>query len=215
MSVNLRYPNITAGTEKEQLVQIKSYLHQLVEQLNYALPTAGGSASSQTYQVQGAEMSYYDLKSLIMQELQQVEALFDQLSAKMQAEYVRDEELDQAIDDAIAETIESGKLVGPQGPQGEPGPQGPAGPQGEKGDSGEKGDPGEQGPQGGQGIQGEQGPAGADGVSPTVTVEEIEGGHRVTITDASSTQSFDVMNGSDATSTNGLRFELGDGTIFY
>ena len=37
MSVNLRFPNITAGTEKEQLTQIKSYLHQLVDQLNYTL----------------------------------------------------------------------------------------------------------------------------------------------------------------------------------
>ena len=92
MSVNLRYPSITGSTEKEQLTQIKSYLHQLVEQLNYALPTAG-SASSQSYQVQGAEVSYYELRSLIIQELQQVEKLFDQLSQKMQSEYVHDEEV--------------------------------------------------------------------------------------------------------------------------
>lgn len=43
-------------------------------------------------------------------------------------------------------------------------------------------------------IQGEQGP---QGVSPTVTVDAIEGGHRVTITDANGTQSFDVMDGVD------------------
>ena len=36
---------------------------------------------------------------------------------------------------------------------------------------------------------------GEDGVSPTITVEEITGGHRVTITDATGTQSFDVMDG--------------------
>ena len=32
MSMNLRYPKITGPTEKEQLAQIKSYLHQFVEQ---------------------------------------------------------------------------------------------------------------------------------------------------------------------------------------
>ena len=36
---------------------------------------------------------------------------------------------------------------------------------------------------------------GEDGVSPTITVEEITGGHRVTITDATGTRSFDVMDG--------------------
>ena len=41
-----------------------------------------------------------------------------------------------------------------------------------------------------------QGKPGEDGVSPTVSVTEIEGGHRVTITDANKTQVFDVMDGS-------------------
>ena len=39
MSTNIRFPNITGKTEAEQLVQVKSYLHQLVEQLNWALST--------------------------------------------------------------------------------------------------------------------------------------------------------------------------------
>ena len=38
---------------------------------------------------------------------------------------------------------------------------------------------------------------GEDGVSPTVDVTEITGGHRVSITDAEGTESFDVMNGVD------------------
>lgn len=39
---------------------------------------------------------------------------------------------------------------------------------------------------------------GADGVSPTVATEAIEGGHRVTITDADGEKSFDVMDGTAA-----------------
>ena len=36
------------------------------------------------------------------------------------------------------------------------------------------------------------------GVSPVISVEEISGGHRVTITDGEGTQSFDVMDGTAA-----------------
>ncbi len=51
-------------------------------------------------------------------------------------------------------------------------------------------------PRGAAGETGPQGNPGADGVSPTVTVTDISGGHRVTITDAGGAHSFDVLNGS-------------------
>jgi len=35
--IDIRLPNITADSEAEQIAQIKSYLHQLVQQLNWAL----------------------------------------------------------------------------------------------------------------------------------------------------------------------------------
>lgn len=62
-----------------------------------------------------------------------------------------------------------GKVVGPQGPQGETGPQGPQGepgaqgPQGETGPQGPQGEPGPQGPQGETGPQGPQGEPGPQG----------------------------------------------------
>lgn len=90
MSVNIRYPNITGLSEKEQLTQIKSYLHQLVDQLNYALPalSAGDgekqtdsakAASAKTYEVQGGELSYYELRSLVIQSLENMENLINQI----------------------------------------------------------------------------------------------------------------------------------------
>ena len=88
MSVNLRYPNITGRSEKEQIAQIKSYLHQLVDHMNYAMPsTSAGNGttqaeSTQTYEKQGTEISYYELRSLIIQELQEVQNMVDQLEAK-------------------------------------------------------------------------------------------------------------------------------------
>lgn len=52
-------------------------------------------------------------------------------------------------------------------------------------------DPGE------PGEPGKPGADGKDGVSPVVTVEAIEGGHRITITDALGTKTADVMDGKD------------------
>ena len=39
MTPNLRYPNITGRTPEEQIDQLKRYLYQLIDQLNYVLET--------------------------------------------------------------------------------------------------------------------------------------------------------------------------------
>lgn len=89
--------------------------------------------------------------------------------------------------------------TGPQGPKGETGAAGPRGPKGETGATGGTGPQGPKGDPGGTGATGPQGPKGTDGtdgVSPTVTVTDINGGHRVAITDATGTKTFDVMDGT-------------------
>ena len=48
-----------------------------------------------------------------------------------------------------------------------------------------------------QNVIGRQGEKGEDGVSPTISVTDITGGHRVSITDAEGTETFDVMDGQD------------------
>ena len=50
-------------------------------------------------------------------------------------------------------------------------------------------------PRGADGQNGAPGADGQDGFSPVVAVTEISGGHQVAITDASGTQTFDVMDG--------------------
>ena len=55
------------------------------------------------------------------------------------------------------------------------------------------------GPQGPQGPTGATGAAGNDGFSPVVTTTPVEGGTQVTITDANSTQSFTIQNGTNGT----------------
>lgn len=104
--------------------------------------------------------------------------------------------------------------IGPKGDKGDKGDAGaagnigPQGPRGEKGDTGEKGDVGETGPQGEPGEagpKGEMGAPGKDGVSPTLSISSITGGHRITITDAAGSKSFNVKdgeNGKDASITS-------------
>ena len=71
---------------------------------------------------------------------------------------------------------------------------------GVQGERGLKGDTGDKGDKGNKGDKGDTGSKGDDGVSPTVTVTDITGGHRVTITDANHPQGqpFDVMDGEVA-----------------
>ena len=85
------------------------------------------------------------------------------------------EQLQTAINSALATAKASGEFDGPQGPKGDTGatgPQGPkgdtgetgaTGPQGPKGDTGETGATGPQGPKGDTGATGPQGPKGDTG----------------------------------------------------
>ena len=66
---------------------------------------------------------------------------------------------------------------------------------GAPGKDGGTGAPGRDGTDGAPGRDGSDGAPGKDGVSPTVTVENIDGGHRVTLTDASEAHVVDVLDG--------------------
>lgn len=74
-------------------------------------------------------------------------------------------------------------------PKGETGARGPAGADGGPGPRGEDGAPGT---------------PGADGFSPTVSIVDIPGGHRITITDAEGPHSFDVMDGQGGGGSGGV-----------
>jgi hypothetical protein len=90
--------------------------------------------------------------------------------------------------------------IGPQGPKGDKGdtgPQGPAGANGKDGTPGAQGPKGDPGEPGADGKPGQDGAPGQDGFSPVVAVQDISGGHRVTITDKDGAKQFDVMNGKD------------------
>lgn len=76
-------------------------------------------------------------------------------------------------------------------------PAGKDGVDGKDGKDGVDGSHGKNGVDGKDGVDGAAGKDGVDGVSPVVSVEEIEGGHRVTFTDKYGTHTFNVMDGEE------------------
>ena len=93
MSVDIRLPNITGRTETEQLTQIKSYLYQFAEQLQWALKTVegGGNGSNVLYQSTSAipavkdtaASNFSELKALIIKSADIVEAYYEKIDAML------------------------------------------------------------------------------------------------------------------------------------
>lgn len=99
MGLNLRLPNITGLSEKEQILQIKSYLYQLVNDLQFAfndtsstsdsvvvMNKSGGSYASS--QGMSATAMFSVLKPLIIKSADIVDAYYEKLTTKFEGEYV-------------------------------------------------------------------------------------------------------------------------------
>jgi antirestriction protein len=90
MSANFRYPNITGSTDAERIDQIRSFLHQLVQELNWALSTMepGSDATSETVSAEDYADMVYELKSLIVQSSSTLNAYYEKINSKLQGQYV-------------------------------------------------------------------------------------------------------------------------------
>ena len=98
MSANIIYPNIK-GSDAEQLRQIKSYLYQLAEQLNYALSqTSDGGAMNIAVSSKGKSAGgnssaanvpdIEEIKSLIIKSADVVEQFSEEISKRLHGVYV-------------------------------------------------------------------------------------------------------------------------------
>lgn len=98
MGINLRFPNITGISEREQLAQMRSYLHQLVGELQWALnnvseggvytPSGGSGASSSTPTSLTGKTAFEAIKPLIIKSADIVQAYYDSISTKLEGQYV-------------------------------------------------------------------------------------------------------------------------------
>ena len=121
MSLNIRYPNITGKNEAEQLIQVKSYLHQLVEQLNWALgaietgKTQEASGSLQTAGGgSGAEnaASFNEIKALVIKSAETVSAYYEKVSRKLEREYVAQSAFGEYKESAAQDIQENADAIG-------------------------------------------------------------------------------------------------------
>jgi hypothetical protein len=103
MNLDIRLPQITGQTEREQLIQIKSYLYQLVPQLQWALedinkrqeaftssdPQRGiaqslvGSGTSNA----SPQDTFASIKALIIKSADIVNAYYEEISKRLEGEY--------------------------------------------------------------------------------------------------------------------------------
>ena len=99
MGIDIRFPNITATTPEGQMSQMQSYMHQLVEQLNWALATVDNAIQGNTANVamtsQSASKSeeeavdtFNSIKALIIKSADIVTAYEESIKESFKGEYV-------------------------------------------------------------------------------------------------------------------------------
>lgn len=98
MGLNLRYPNITGQDGASQLAQVKSYLYQLVGDLQFAISemdtaTSGAIALSQKTgskldEVTKPKAAFDSIKSLIIKSADIVQAYYEEINKRLVGEYV-------------------------------------------------------------------------------------------------------------------------------
>ena len=100
MGIDLRYPNINGTTEREMLSQIKNFLYQHIEQLQWALNSMGTtdntgivtptpkSLTPTTQTHANAEATFGSIKALIIKSADIVNAYYDEINKKLASEYV-------------------------------------------------------------------------------------------------------------------------------
>ena len=101
MAITIETPRITAGSDRERLQQIQSYLYQMAGQLQWAFSTletgttgvavqspAPQTAGGGNGAVENPKATFAALKDLIIKSADIVEAYYDTISAKLEGMYV-------------------------------------------------------------------------------------------------------------------------------
>ena len=118
--INIRLPNITANTEQGQLLQVKSYLHQLVQELNWALTSieSGNStnavakqASSVGVSKQEMTTSYNELRSLIIKSADTVKAYSEAAEERYKSLYLAQSDFGTYKEEAEQRIVENSTSI--------------------------------------------------------------------------------------------------------
>ena len=97
MGIDIRLPVITAQTAEGQLVQMKSYLYQMAEQLKWAMDSIGTqmegvvlqtkSAASAASEGRTPEATFNSIKSLIIKSADIVNAYYEEVTRRLEGDY--------------------------------------------------------------------------------------------------------------------------------
>lgn len=120
--IDIRLPNITGKTEAEQMVQVKSYLHQLVGELNWALNTVesyqGGNTSaavvynrSKDETPQDAVDTFNSIKALIIKSADIVKAYEETIFTDFNGKYFADSDFGTYLEETSKTVEENSKGV--------------------------------------------------------------------------------------------------------
>lgn len=122
MGIDLRFPNITAPTPQGQMAQMQSYMHQLVQQLNWALNTIGEAQSGNTSNVvinkpsenvlpKEAEDTFNSIKALIIKSADIVKAYEETIMTDFNGEYFADSDFGTYLEQTSRSIEENSKGV--------------------------------------------------------------------------------------------------------
>lgn len=103
MSVDIRLPNINAETDSEQLAQVKSYLYQMAQQLNWALNNLEVGTEQKIFVELESKKddeksdtspgsTFNKIKSLIIKSSDIVNAYYEEISTRLEGIYVAESE---------------------------------------------------------------------------------------------------------------------------
>lgn len=116
MSMEIRLPNITATDEAGKLVQVQSYLYQLVEQLNWALKNVTTEAAALPALARGTQMSaeesaeqahvtFNKIKNLIIKSADIVESFYDKINIRLEGLYVAKSDFGEYVEQTSQDII--------------------------------------------------------------------------------------------------------------
>ena len=122
MSIDIRFPNITATTADGQIVQMQSYMHQLVQQLNWALNTIGEAQGGNTSNVvvnntgneiapNEAEDTFNSIKALIIKSADIVKAYEETILSNFNGKYFADSDFGTYLEETSRSIEENSKGV--------------------------------------------------------------------------------------------------------
>ena len=121
--MDIRLPNITAKDEAGQLQQVRSYLHQLVGELNYALSTI--EASTSTVIVDGQRKpapvtetqtdspadTFSQIKSLIIKSADIINVYSEEISKRLEGEYVAQSDFGTYSEKTTSDIVANSKSI--------------------------------------------------------------------------------------------------------